>query len=60
MDVLDGSQSRIGIVPMIELARAVFAADHIAGAHERVLGLFLGGGDLAADLGAEGAWENLL
>ena len=60
IDVLDGSQSGIGIVPMIELARAVFAADRIAGAHERVLGLFLGGGDLAADLGAEGVWENLL
>ena len=60
IDVLDGSQSSIGIVPMIELARAVFAADRIAGADERVLGLFLGGGDLAADLGAEGAWENLL
>jgi len=60
IDVLDGSQSSIGIVPMIELARAVFAADRIACAHERVLGLFLGGGDLAADLGAEGVWENLL
>jgi len=59
-DVLDGSQSTIGILPMIELARAVFVADHIANAHERVCGLFLGGGDLAADLGAEGTWENLL
>jgi (S)-citramalyl-CoA lyase len=32
----------------------------MADAHERVCGLFLGGGDLAADLGAEGSWENLL
>jgi len=59
-DILDGSQSTIGIVPMIELARAVFVANLIARAHERVSGLFLGGGDLAADLGAEGSWENLL
>ena len=59
-DVLDGSQSTVGIIPMVELARGVFAADRMAGAHERVCGLFLGGGDLAADLGAEGAWENLL
>ena len=59
-DILDGSHSSIGVVPMVELARAVFVADLMAAAHERVCGLFLGGGDLAADLGAEGSWENLL
>lgn len=59
-DILDGSQSTIGVIPMVELARAVFVADLMADAHERVCGLFLGGGDLAADLGAEGSWENLL
>jgi citrate lyase beta subunit len=59
-DVLDGSQSSVGIIPMIELARAVFVAHLIANAHARVCGLFLGGGDLAADLGADGSWENLL
>ena len=59
-DVLDGSQSTIGVIPMVELARAVFVAELMADAHERVCGLFLGGGDLAADLGAEGSWENLL
>src|SRR5208283_1890730 len=59
-EVLDGSQSTIGIMPMVELARAVFVADQMADAHERVCGLFLGGGDLAADLGTDGAWENLL
>jgi citrate lyase beta subunit len=59
-DVLDGSRSTIEIVPMVELARAVFAAHRMVDAHERVCGLFLGGGDLAADLGAEGSWENLL
>jgi len=57
---LEGSQSTIGVVPMVELARAVFVANLMAEAHERVCGLFLGGGDLAADLGAEGSWENLL
>ena len=59
-DVLDGAESMVGIIPMVELARAVFAADQMADAHQRVCGLFLGGGDLAADLGADGAWENLL
>jgi citrate lyase beta subunit len=59
-DVLDGTYSSIGIIPMVELARAVFVVDRIAVAHERVCGLFLGGGDLAADLGAEGSWENML
>ena len=59
-DVLEDTESTAGIIPMVELARAVFAADRMADAHERVCGLFLGGGDLAADLGAEGAWENLL
>ncbi len=59
-DLLDVSRSSSGLVPMVELARAVFVADRIAKAHARVCGLFLGGGDLAADLGAEGSWENLL
>ena len=59
-DVLAGTQSTIGVIPMVELARAVFVAHLMADAHERVCGLFLGGGDLAADLGAEGSWENLL
>jgi len=59
-DILDGTRSAIGVLPMVELARAVFVAHFMADAHERVCGLFLGGGDLAADLGAEGSWENLL
>jgi citrate lyase beta subunit len=59
-DVLDGSRCTIGLIPMVELARAVFVADLMANTHERVCGLFLGGGDLAADLGTEGSWENLL
>jgi len=59
-DLLSGAQAAIGIIPMVELAKAVFVAHLMAAAHERVCGLFLGGGDLAADLGAEGSWENLL
>jgi (S)-citramalyl-CoA lyase len=60
IDILDDAQSTIGVIPMVELARALFVVDLMADAHERVCGLFFGGGDLAADLGAEGSWENLL
>jgi citrate lyase beta subunit len=59
-DVLEAAQSNIQLIPMVELARAVFVVDEIAVADERVCGLFLGGGDLAADLGNDGSWENLL
>ena len=59
-DVLEGAKSDIQLIPMVELARAVFAVDEMAVADERVCGLFLGGGDLAADLGNDGSWENLL
>ena len=60
LDVLDGPESVIGVIPMVEFARGVVAADRLAKADERVCGLFLGGGDQAADLGAQGAWEDLL
>ena len=59
-EIFEGLPSIVGLIPMIELARAVFVADLIANAHERVCGLFLGGGDLSADLGADGSWESLL
>jgi (S)-citramalyl-CoA lyase len=59
-EIFEGSPSMIGLIPMIELARAVFVADLIANAHELVCSLFLGGGDLSADLGADGSWESLL
>jgi len=59
-DILNGTQAKAGIIPMVELARALFAVDAMAQAHERVCGLFLGGGDMAGDLGADGAWESLL
>ena len=41
--------------PEVGIATLEFVAELIANAHERVCGLFLGGGDLAADLGAEGS-----
>ena len=59
-EIFEGSPAMIGLIPMIELARAVFVADLIANAHVQVCGLFLGGGDLSADLGADGSWESLL
>ncbi len=46
-------------LPLIETARGLSGAERIA-AHPRVAGLLLGGADLAADLGAELAWEPLL
>ena len=48
------------LVPLIESARGVAAAQEIAGAALRVEALFYGAADLAADLGAEVAWEPLL
>lgn len=47
------------ILALIESARGLSAAEAIA-AHPRVGALVLGGADLAADLGAEMAWEPLL
>jgi (S)-citramalyl-CoA lyase len=46
-------------LPLVETARGVAAAEAIAAA-PRVAGLVLGGADLAAELGAELAWEPLL
>ena len=58
-EVLGGAQSTIGIVPMVEPAQAIFIADDMAQAHERVCGLFFGSADLTADLRAEGSWSKL-
>ena len=48
------------LVPLIESARGVAAAQEIALASPRIAALFFGAADLAADLGAEVAWEPLL
>ncbi len=48
------------LVAMIETARGVAAVEAVAAATPRLSTLFLGAADLAADLGAEVAWEPLL
>lgn len=48
------------LIPLIESARGVTNAGEIAAACPRVEALFVGAADLAADLGAEVAWEPLL
>ena len=58
-EVLGGAQSTIGVVPMVEPAQAIFIADDMAQAHERVCGLFFGSANLTADLNAEGSWGKL-
>jgi (S)-citramalyl-CoA lyase len=58
-DVLGTRAAGVGLLPLIESARALSAADHIA-AHPRVQALVFGGADLSADLGATMAWEPLL
>jgi citrate lyase subunit beta / citryl-CoA lyase len=48
---VDSPTPRVGILALVESARGVLAAAEIARSHERVVGLALGGEDLAADLG---------
>ena len=54
-EVLGGAQSTIGIVPMVEPAQAIFIADDMAQARERVCGLFFGSANRTAGLKAEGS-----
>jgi citrate lyase beta subunit len=57
--VLAGAAAHVRFLPLVETARGLAAAETLA-AHPRVAGLVFGGADLAADLGAEMAWEPLL
>jgi len=57
---LDGPQAEVRFVPLIETATGLERAFEIARAGARVGALALGGADLAAELGAELAWEPLL
>lgn len=57
--LVDGGRAT-PLVPLIESARGVAAAQDIAGAAPHITALFFGAADLAADLGAEVAWEPLL
>lgn len=62
--LLDGLLSAAGkrarLVALIESARGVAGAEAIAQAAPRLDALFFGAADLAADLGADVAWEPLL
>lgn len=59
-EVLAPSHPDLRLLPMIETARGVAAADAIAHASPRVDLLMLGGVDLAAQTGATMSWEALL
>lgn len=50
----------IPLVPLLESARGIAAAEAVGTASPRVEALFFGAADLAADLGAEVEWEALL
>lgn len=50
---------RLAFVPMIETARGVFEARAVAGAHPRVIGMTVGGEDLATSMDAEPSPEVL-
>lgn len=62
--LIDGLLTEAGkatrLVALIESARGVALAESIAQATPRLDALFFGAADLAADLGAEVAWEPLL
>ena len=62
--ILDRLCTELGLdtrlVALVESARGLSQADAIAAASPRLHGLMLGAADMAADLGAEVAWEPLL
>lgn len=51
--LLEGAGKTSALVPMIESARGVSAAEAIASAGKRIWGLMFGAGDYAADTGAQ-------
>jgi (S)-citramalyl-CoA lyase len=57
--LLTGPCARTRLLPLVETARGLAAADALA-AQPRVDGLLFGGADLAAELRAEMSWEPLL
>ncbi|MEH3118853.1 MAG: itaconate degradation C-C-lyase RipC [Methylorubrum populi] len=58
--LLAAAGKRAGLIALIESARGLAALDGIAGATPRLAGLMFGAADMAADLGADTAWEPLL
>ena len=57
---LDQHNLPCGVLPMIESARGVLAAAHIAAASPRVTALMFGGHDFSADIGTAYCWEATL
>lgn len=58
--LLTGAHKQARLVGLIESARALADVDAIATSTSRLSALLVGGADMAADLGAEVAWEALL
>ncbi len=58
--LLQEAKKSAGIIALIESARAVEMLNEIASAEVRPAALIFGAADMAADLGAETAWEPLL
>jgi citrate lyase beta subunit len=58
-DVLQGRGERIGLVPVVDLAGAVFSVERIVRSHPRVAGLLVTDGRIATQERAEGSWGNL-
>jgi (S)-citramalyl-CoA lyase len=58
--LLTSAGKMIRLVAMIESARGLAAVDDIAAATPRLAALMFGAADMAADLGADVAWEPLL
>lgn len=55
----DGGVSSL-LVPLVESARGLMAAEEIARSNERVAAIAFGGGDLSVDLGCDFSWSALL
>jgi (S)-citramalyl-CoA lyase len=58
--LLTAAGKTASLVAQIESAHGLAAADEIAAATPRLAGLMFGAADMAADLGADTAWEPLL
>jgi (S)-citramalyl-CoA lyase len=58
--LLRGSRKSSAIVALVESARGLAAIDAIVDATPRLAGVMFGAADMAADLGAQPAWEPLL
>jgi citrate lyase beta subunit len=60
VDGLLGRHHGLELIAMVETARGLAAAESIAAASPRVTALFLGGVDLASELGSSRGWDAML